>query len=67
MQVRKATKCLFFMSIQLVDRLHCSPFRTTETPNPASQRRRGNGGTTFSGLTRPSGRGRKLLSRQPDS
>ena len=51
MQVRKATKCLCFVSKRAGRSSTLPPFRITETPNPARQRRRGNGGTTFSGLT----------------
>ena len=51
MKVRKATKCLRFMSKQPDDRLHCRRSVEPKRRVPRAPRRCGNGGTTFSGLT----------------
>jgi hypothetical protein len=63
MKVRKATKCWFSMSIRPGNRLHCPPFRITETPNPASQEAPRERGNHVFGANPPDiGRGRRLLS-----
>src|ERR1700710_25147 len=52
MKVRKATKCLRFMSRQPGDGLDCRRSVEPKRRVPLAHWRCGNGGTTFSGLTR---------------
>src|SRR5262245_43101400 len=52
MKVRKATKCLRFVSKLPADGLDCRRSVEPKRRVPLAHRRRGNGGTTFSGLTR---------------
>ncbi len=52
MKVRKATKCLRFVSKLPADGLDCRRSVEPKCRVPLAHRRRGNGGTTFSGLTR---------------
>src|SRR3954453_1824189 len=52
MKVRKATKCLRFVSGQPDDGLDCRRSVEPKRRVPLAHRRCGNGGTTFSGLTR---------------